>query len=289
MTVNLSYLDDLSRVRISISGFPNGSVSVERSLNQLLWTVVRGGVALPVVDGSAQLYDYEFASDVANFYRVAQASLEENVDVFTASGTWNKPIGLVAAWVRVWGPGGSGGGCAATAGAADAEGGGGGSGGYAERWIPADLLGDTEPVTVGIGGAGAAAGGNGNAGSGPSSFGAHVSASAGGGGEAGTDSGGGSTVALGGTGGSGVDGDANFPGANGGPGRVISGESVRLNYGAAAPFGAIAIDSSGSGAGLSGRFPGGGSSGARRVTAGSALGSADGAAGLVVVTHIFAG
>lgn len=60
MTIALSYLDDLSRVRIDLSDLPDGVAHVERSTNDLFWETVRGGVELPVVDGVAQLDDYEF-------------------------------------------------------------------------------------------------------------------------------------------------------------------------------------------------------------------------------------
>jgi hypothetical protein len=43
----------------------------ERSTNQLQWTVVRGGAAVPIVAGAAAVDDYEFSPDVPNFYRVS--------------------------------------------------------------------------------------------------------------------------------------------------------------------------------------------------------------------------
>lgn len=70
MTIGLSYESTLSRVQIALSDLPDGAVRVERSINQLLWETVRGGVALPVVSGTAALDDYEFVTDVENFYRV---------------------------------------------------------------------------------------------------------------------------------------------------------------------------------------------------------------------------
>ncbi|MEU5939411.1 carbohydrate binding domain-containing protein [Micromonospora sp. NPDC047548] len=44
---------------------------VERSTDQLRWTTVRGGSAVPVTAGGwVSVSDYEFAPDVANYYRV---------------------------------------------------------------------------------------------------------------------------------------------------------------------------------------------------------------------------
>lgn len=72
MTIGLSYLSDLSRVRVALSSLArDGTVKVEHSFNQLLWDTVRGGVALPVVSGAAQLDDYDgWGDSVANYYRV---------------------------------------------------------------------------------------------------------------------------------------------------------------------------------------------------------------------------
>ena len=76
MTIALQYLDDLSRVRITITDWPDGTVQVQRSLNpnatDAVWErgIVRGGRALPVSGGTAVLDDYEFVPDVPNYYRV---------------------------------------------------------------------------------------------------------------------------------------------------------------------------------------------------------------------------
>jgi hypothetical protein len=71
VTIALTYLDDLSRVRIAGSGLLPGAVRCERSINGIVWDTVRGGVAMPVQDtGDFELFDYEFAADVENHYRV---------------------------------------------------------------------------------------------------------------------------------------------------------------------------------------------------------------------------
>ena len=99
--------------------------------------------------------------------------------VFTSSGTWNKPAGYGAsamARIQNWGGGGGGGGGTNTNG--------GGGGGYAELWIPLSSLGATETVTIGSGGALVNAGG-------ASSFGSWLTAYGGGGGTSSSATGGG--------------------------------------------------------------------------------------------------
>lgn len=72
MTTALSQLTDLQRVRITLSGWNTSvtSVKVERSLNELLWMTVRGGVELPVDTGDGQLDDFEWFDGQTNHYRV---------------------------------------------------------------------------------------------------------------------------------------------------------------------------------------------------------------------------
>lgn len=83
MTITLTYLDDLSRVQIELSGLTDGAVAVQRSLNpsagDTLWAdgTVRGGTALPIQGGTGLIDDYEFAANSENHYRV----LDESGDV----------------------------------------------------------------------------------------------------------------------------------------------------------------------------------------------------------------
>lgn len=73
MSVVLSYDDVLSRVIISVTGLSAsvGSVTVERSTNQVTWSTVRGGSALTPVSNAVTLHDYEFNANVLNYYRVS--------------------------------------------------------------------------------------------------------------------------------------------------------------------------------------------------------------------------
>lgn len=80
------------------------------------------------------------------------------VDVFTASGTWTKPIGAKLVEYMLVGPGGSGGSGRRGATSTARWGGGGGSGGaIVHGFVQASMLNATESVTVGLGQAGGAA------------------------------------------------------------------------------------------------------------------------------------
>jgi hypothetical protein len=286
VTIGLSQLTDLQRVRIAISGYPNGAVTVERSINQLWWVTVQGGVALPVVAGAAQLDDYYWPDAVENFYRVSQASLEETVDVFTTSDTWTKPLGLVAARITVVGPGGGGAG-AGTTGSGEVSGGsGGGAGAVSVSVIDAASLGATETVTVGTGGAGGVGANGGSSGSGSSSFGSHVVAGAGSGGNN-LATGAGNASLFGGTGGSSGTGDVVMGGSHGEGFLRVAPSSTLPNGGdsRAGPGGRAGSNSDG----FDGQFGGGGGGTRTLPSQGTARNGGAGGGGLVLVEHIFAG
>lgn len=87
MTVTLTYDDVLSRVRITGSGLSATAdeATVERSLDQVTWTVVRGAEELPVVSQRVTVDDYEFSDGVVNYYRVT--AYEASPSSFVAAGT----------------------------------------------------------------------------------------------------------------------------------------------------------------------------------------------------------
>lgn len=126
-----------------------------------------------------------------------------NIQVFTASGTFIKPEGVNKVYVEVIGGGGNGGKGAVNG----AGGGGGGAGGYSAKICT--LNGN---VAVTVGGA-----------SGASSFGSFCSAA---GGSKGEDAYLHQFGGRGGTGGNGVNGDINLSGGSGGPGS--SGNSAKM-------------------------------------------------------------
>jgi len=140
-------------------------------------------------------------------WTVTGNSRPTNIQIFAASGTWNKPTSFTPAvvMVRVWGAGGGGGGGSSLATATVTKGGGGGGGGcFVERIFRASDLGDTESVTIGAGGSagtGATAGGAGGDGGvgGNTTFGALLTGYGGGGGRGGQNS----ALATGGGGGGG--------------------------------------------------------------------------------------
>lgn len=74
MTTSATYDAALSRVVVACtSGLGAATTAiVERSLNGIRWTTVRGGQAFPVSSGAfvGTLSDYEFQPDVVNSYRV---------------------------------------------------------------------------------------------------------------------------------------------------------------------------------------------------------------------------
>ena len=115
-------------------------------------------------------------------------SSSTNIQIFSADGTWTKPVGAKSVHVVAIGGGGGGGsGRKSASGTTASSGGGGGGGGFTSRTIDASLLSSTELVLVGAGGSGGASvsanSTNGNAGlsGGTSSFGTWVIAAGGGG------------------------------------------------------------------------------------------------------------
>lgn len=71
MSISVTLDTVLSRVRISGAGLAAGPAVFEKSINGgLAWTTVRGGEAVTVTGGAAQLDDYEFAPGVEHVYRI---------------------------------------------------------------------------------------------------------------------------------------------------------------------------------------------------------------------------
>jgi len=185
-----------------------------------------------------------------------ETAIPKNIQVFTGSGTWNKPAGISQVYVKVWGGGGAG-----AAGVAGAAGGGGGGGGYSEG-----LVAVTGNVTVTIGAAG-----------GTSSFAGSTTPQATGGSDGGANG-------VGGAGGVGSNGTINLTAPTGGGGGAAPAPTTSAGgTGGGSPF---AGQGGGGGApggvGLAGQVPGGGGGGGggSAAHAGGA-----GAAGMVIVYY----
>jgi len=204
--------------------------------------------------------------------------------VFTSSGTWTKPSGLLYADVEVVGGGGGGGGADAASGGNPVAAGGGGGGGYSRKLINNSALGATEAVTVGGGGSGGngTTATNGSTG-GTSSFAAHCSATGGGGGALNNSTASVSAAAAGG-GGSGTGGNSNHVGGGGSCGIVVSGTVAAGGSGGSSYMGGGWAGRLADGQGEAGGNYGGGGGGGRGTgTSGQAGGS--GSAGVVIVTE----
>jgi len=153
MTITLTYDETLSRVVITGTDLPDGVVRIERSINGLLWTTVRGGASLPVDGGGFQLYDYEFIACAQNFYRAGPGIVE----TITAPSTdqvngddWTVPLGVTELTFEAWGGGGRAQGNTPPAFINSARPGGGGAA-YSRSNIPVSP-GETLTIRVGEGG-----------------------------------------------------------------------------------------------------------------------------------------
>jgi hypothetical protein len=76
MPVTATYDDTTAKVTVSATGAPATSSTAlfERSTDQVTWTQVRGGQAVPVASSTASIIDYEYAAGVPNYYRVTWMS-----------------------------------------------------------------------------------------------------------------------------------------------------------------------------------------------------------------------
>lgn len=74
----LSFDPVLSRVIVSLSGLraqigSNDTATLQRSVDQLRWTTIRGGSGVTLTSSAPDLSDYEFAPDAVNYYRAVRS------------------------------------------------------------------------------------------------------------------------------------------------------------------------------------------------------------------------
>ncbi|TKG58046.1 hypothetical protein [Prauserella endophytica] len=96
MTLTATYANDLSRVRLAITGAPASAdyARVERSTDQITWSTVRGGDTVALNAGTGQLDDYEFTPGVPNHYRATYVDSApiSYVGAGTAAAGNNAPV-----------------------------------------------------------------------------------------------------------------------------------------------------------------------------------------------------
>ncbi|WP_456489621.1 phage tail protein [Marinobacter nauticus] len=218
-------------------------------------------------------------------------SANQTTQIFTSSGTWNKPTGCKKVTVTVVSGGGAGGGAEVTGSGEHSVGSGGGGGGCSIKTIDVSSV-SSVPVSVGEGGiaSAGAAGGDGGA----SSFGAFVSVPGGTGGDimfAATGSGVTLNVGLGGEG---TGGDLNLKGSDGSGGfRDPSTHNHAGNGGASAGIsggggrGILTGVGAGSADGHAGGNYGGGGGGAANSQSQTAKSGGPGAGGIVIVKEYY--
>jgi len=86
-TLTATYDPTYARVTLTAASLPAAAdvAWFEVSRDQISWTTVRGGSAVPIVATSASLYDYEFSPGVVNYYRVS--AVDTGLPTFVASST----------------------------------------------------------------------------------------------------------------------------------------------------------------------------------------------------------
>src|SRR5690606_10279732 len=89
MTISTAFHADTYRVRVTVADLPvDGTVTIERSVNQLHWRTVRGGLELPVLSGVALLDDWEYQEGIENHYRVVPVDPPAGLVLDATSGDY---------------------------------------------------------------------------------------------------------------------------------------------------------------------------------------------------------
>jgi hypothetical protein len=79
----------LCRVRLAITSAPAAADTalIERSTDQIRWSTVRGGEAVPLTAAAGHLDDYEFTPNVLNYYRVSYVDAASPTAVAAGAAT----------------------------------------------------------------------------------------------------------------------------------------------------------------------------------------------------------
>lgn len=220
-----------------------------------------------------------------NKIKASDGLIEPDVQVFTSSGTWTKPVGAHRIRVRIVGTGGQGGAVIATGAAQFAAAAGGGGGGYCEKWYDDSDLNGTETVTIGSAGTAPAAGNNTGAAGGACTFKALTANGGAGGQGSGTNAAGNAVTSNPGAGGTASGGDINMQGESGQPGVLANTEIRTGSWGGGSQLAPRRSQSlgSGGGAGQNGQGYGGGGAGATNGVSQSARAGSIGATGVCIV------
>ena len=267
-------LTNIGNLQLSINGLDPQTV------------LTRGGSALQA--GEWRISSLEEVIYDGNDFRLIRSVLRRQI--FTASGTYDKPAGLIRATVKVQAAGGGSGGAQGTSGSQGAASPGGGGGEYREATFNGVDMGDTTTVTIGNNGAAGATGNNPGGDAANTIFGGLITAVGGKGGEGGAASATSPAAqgGLGGTGGS-TDPDAVtgfvIVGGRGGAAKLVLGVPVPTNEGGRSFMGnppKPPVNGDGNG----GNNYGTGGSGATNTSSESARAGAVGGNAIIIVEEV---
>lgn len=259
------------------------SILQEGQWREELWRYVQAGADL-LSGGNVGQFLQSAGPGIAPVWTTGYALI--GVTVFTSTGnylkTTNNPRAVL---VRLLGGGGAGGGAPATAAGQVSIGSGGAGGGYAEKWILASLLANSETVTIGA--AGVPASGTTGGDGGDTTFGSHFTAGGGSGGNFGTAVAG-TRAVSGAVPGIGTGGDLNAAGERSQPGWAVASIPLQMGgNGGGSIFGGGgggAITTTGQGTGGAATGYGAGGGGATNGTTGnSAVSGGAGKAGVAII------
>lgn len=236
--------------------------------------------------------DYVFTGSPGEIDEPAASfGIQPTLQVFTSSGTWNRPSGCRQVIVEVQGAGGAGGGAKATSANEASIGTGGSSGSYSRSKV--DVTGiSSSTITVGSGGSGSAGSDGGNGGNSSWNDGTNTVTANGGAGNDSSSAGTGIGISLAGSGASAGSGDFTISGLGGKSGWAFASDPFGVSGdGGSSYFGGgihgVVLNTDFSQAGANASVYGAGGSGAINLGNQTAAAGGDGADGVVIVTEYY--